>query len=136
VFLQPEKPFDEEGLLRFIEHVAAMRIQLKTHVMLIHHAKRQLELLLESKSASRTPPLKGGAFPSTPPRKNIGGVFKTPSPPGQLQKTRSFWSFVPQDAKKAELQRRIQAGRERKWARKRFSPERYQNLCEVALEEL
>ncbi|SMR52808.1 unnamed protein product [Zymoseptoria tritici ST99CH_1A5] len=127
----PLRHIDESGLLRLYEHVDAMRIQMKTHVILVHHAKRQLERTLEARDQARAG-VKNGLSLKTGP-----GALKTPSPPGsRLQKSRSFWSFVPEDAKKAEMKRRIQAGKERKWARKRFSPERYQRLCEVALDEL
>jgi hypothetical protein len=136
ILSEPDKTFPEQSLLRLTDHVAAMRIQLKTHVVLVHHAKRQLERTLANRDVARGMPSKAAEVATTPPHKNNDGLFKTPSPPGRLQKTRSFWSFVPEDAKKAELQRRIQAGRDRKWARKRFSPERYQNLCEVAMDEL
>jgi hypothetical protein len=54
----------------------------------------------------------------------------------KLPHAKSYWSFVPAHIKANEKQERIVAGRARNWERKRFQPQRYQELCEQALGDL
>jgi hypothetical protein len=54
----------------------------------------------------------------------------------KLPQAKSYWSFVPAHIKANEKQERIAAGRARNWERKRFQPQRYQELCEQALGDL
>lgn len=129
---------DQAMLLRMGDHLASVRTQLERHVDSVRRAKEQLRhTQLEKKknrqtvvTPQRRPDTVGSMANSSSPRP------KSSSYPKQLQKVRSFWSFVPEDDKAAQKKQRIAEGRARKWERKRFDPTRYQNLCEAALDEL
>jgi len=109
---------EEQGidLTRLSEHLDGMRVQLTTHINLLRQAKLATTAA-QAKRASRA------QAPAHAPQK-------------RLPKSKSFWSFTPVDVKMAEKERKIEEGRARAWARKRYDPRKYEALVENALAEL
>jgi hypothetical protein len=103
-------------LNRLPEHLDGMRMQLTTHINLLHRAKLATTVA-QAKRASRA------QAPAHASQK-------------RLPKSKSFWSFTPVDVKVAEKERKIEEGRARAWARKRYDPRKYEALVENALAEL
>lgn len=143
--LSSDQDVDESLCLRFNDHMDSMRMQLETHISLVQLAKDQLRELQAERASSKVAPRFG-----TPLRERSGNVDgavnrsdamddgEALNSSAGLPRLRSYWSFVPVDAKATEKEKRIQAGRDRKWERKteRFNPRKYQDLCERALSEL
>ena len=119
-FTFEHKPTPEElpiDLTRLSEHLAAMHTQITTHINLLRRAKLATTIAqAERASRSQAPAL-------APPQKRI-------------PKSKSFWSFTPVDVKVAEKERKIEEGRARGWARKRYEAGRCVGLVERALAEL
>lgn len=132
-----------------IRHLEAMRIQLDSHLEMLQRARKEtVARQLRRENMRRNI---GGASSTSPPlshkassngrfqlhSSNISGPHLAGSSGiGRIQQMRSFWSFEPADVTADEKRRRIQAGRQRGWARERFCPERYQDLAEKAMAEL
>ncbi|KAF7193498.1 hypothetical protein HII31_05172 [Pseudocercospora fuligena] len=138
---EPEEGLDEAALLRFMDHVNAMRCQIEAHLTMLYNSKDQLYQLQKEKKAAAEARM-GAAMPESA-RDNGKYFFSSPAPSRDrspeakpMPHSRSYWSFVPEDVKVDEKKKRIEEGRQRKWARKRFDPTRYQELAEKALAEL
>ena len=128
VTAQPDSTFDftpaksmvdalDEHIRAFSEHIAA-----------------QLELLQEVKQ--RTLQSQAERMTKNNSRAAPAAKQSTLSARGEMAQSRSYWLFTSDDMKIAEKQKRIQEGRDRLWARKRFDPSRYRQLAEKALAEL
>lgn len=135
----------QDGLcLRLNDHLNSMRMQMETHIALVQKAKEQLRVLQSDRALARVVSTVDTSSKEGPA--NAYGAsrqanrFNDQGPLGgsDLRQARSYWSFVPEDVKLAEKQRRMRAGRERQWERKteRFDARKYQDLCERALDEL
>ncbi|KXS98143.1 hypothetical protein AC578_9406 [Pseudocercospora eumusae] len=138
---EPEEGLDEAALLRFIDHLNAMRCQIEAHLTMLYNSKDQLYQLQKDKKAAAEARM-GAAMPDNA-RDSGKYFFSSPAPSRDrspeakpIPQSRSYWSFVPGDVKVDEKKKRVEAGRGRKWARKRFDPTRYQELAEKALAEL
>ena len=107
----------DEHIRAFSEHIAA-----------------QLELLQEVKQ--RTLQSQAERMTKNNLRAAPAAKQSTLSARGEMAQSRSYWLFTSDDMKIAEKQKRIQEGRDRLWARKRFDPSRYRQLAEKALAEL
>lgn len=130
-----DAPDSSQAALHFQASVEAMRDQIRKHISLVQHAKAQLLLLQASKKPEFSPktrtkqarPRSGAdAEEEEDVVDSVAGVYQA----------RLYWSSVSEDVKLAEKRRRIEEGRKRNWARKRFEPERYIDLCEQTLAEL
>lgn len=125
--------------LRISGHLEALRIQLETHLTMLDGARAETFQVQSDRAVSRL------AAPRTTPQlaplhqraneqgnpgegENRGSRRITPS--------RSYWSFKPEEVRVDEMQRRIQAGREKGWQRQRFSAQKSMELAEKALAEL
>ncbi|KAI5365947.1 hypothetical protein Slin14017_G035870 [Septoria linicola] len=132
----PPKEYLDEGMFaRVTDHLTAMRAQLETHMNAVQQAKEQIHRAQALQQLSR--PL------SITSKNGFGGILSKsarasggPTRQKSLQKSRSFWSFAPEDQKARKKKERIEAGRERKWKKDRFDPSKYRELCEQALAEL
>lgn len=130
--------------LRLNDHLDSMRMQLETHITLVQQTKEQLrDFQTERALSKRTANIDtlSGTLPTNitrDARRASCAYEQEPLISSSLPRARSYWSFVPDDAKAAEKSRRIRDGRERKWERRteRFDARKYQNLCERALDEL
>lgn len=113
--------------LRLVDaHLQAMRKQLHSHTKLLQEAKqRTLDQQAERLSAHLN-------LRKTNKFSSASEVLRS----SKLQQSMSYWSFTPEDQKVLEKQRRIQAGRDRGWARARFDPTRYDRIADAALSEL
>jgi hypothetical protein len=137
---QSDTYLSEPEFSQLEDHLTAMYTQLQTHIRLLQHAKLSTTIA-QAERAARSAPTTGTPLGSVG---NRSGVFNARSPAGSLKGTpkgslaqsRSFWSFTPVDVKVADKQKRLEAGRARKWQRERFRPEKYQDLAEKALAEL
>ncbi|KXT08737.1 hypothetical protein AC579_8529 [Pseudocercospora musae] len=137
----PDGGLDEAALLRFTDHINAMRCQIEAHLTMLYNSKDQLYQLQKEKKAAAEARM-GAAMPES--ARDSGKYFLSSPAPSRdrspeaksIPQSSSYWSFVPEDVKVDEKKARIEAGRERKWARKRFDPTRYQELAEKALAEL
>ncbi|GIZ43437.1 hypothetical protein CKM354_000666500 [Cercospora kikuchii] len=130
---QPKECLDVAMLNRITDHLAAMRTQLETHMKGVQRAQEQIHRAqalqrLETPSRSDRDGNSASNRVSTP--------SNGPSRQKSLRKSRSFWSFAPEDQKARKKKEHIEAGRARRWKRERFDPSRYQTLCEQALAEL
>lgn len=103
-------------LTRLSEHLDGMRMQINTHINLLRRAKLATTVA-QAERASRS------QAPALAPQK-------------RLPKSKSFWSFTPADVKIAEKEKKIEEGRARGWARKRYDPGKCEVLVENALAEL
>jgi hypothetical protein len=103
-------------LTHLSDHLDGMRKQINTHINLLRRAKLATTVA-QAERASRA------QAPALAPQKRI-------------PKSKSFWSFTPTDVKVAEKERKIEEGRARGWARKRYDPGKYEALVENALAEL
>ncbi|GAB7335240.1 hypothetical protein MBLNU13_g07654t1 [Cladosporium sp. NU13] len=112
----PAPDEQEMDLTRLSEHLDGMRKQINTHINLLRRAKHATTIA-RAERASR---------------------FQAPAlaPQKRLPKSKSFWSFTPADVKMAEKERKIEEGRARGWARKRYDPGECEALMENALAEL
>ena len=109
-------------------HLNGTRNQLESHIKLLQEARQQTLRMQAERSAARTAPNISGRLTAL----MDAAEFKNKRMPA----SRSYWSFTPEDVKVLEKQRRIQAGRERGWTRKRFDQVRYTELADTALAEL
>lgn len=123
--LQKYQDYDMTALS---DHLQAMRVQLESHIKLIQEAKYRTLKAQAERSAARKAPNNGGMLTSM--------IDAASAKNKQLPQARSYWSFTPEDVKVLEEQRRIEAGRDRGWKRKRFDPTRYRELGDAALAEL
>ena len=112
--LEPEE--QDTDLTCLSEHIDGMRKQINTHINLLRRA-RLATTIAQAERASRS------QAPALAPQR-------------RLPKSKSFWSFTPADVKIAEKERKIEEGRARGWARKRYDPRRCEALVENALAEL
>jgi hypothetical protein len=139
-FAREQAVVDEEMVVRFTSHLSALRTQLEKHITSVQRAREQAQTAQIKRASMRLSTIGGGPGghknKDSSPTGRPSAVAKPPTPPKSLHKTRSFWSFAPEDQKVNERLRRIEAGRERKWQRTKFDPKRYQTLCENALMEL
>lgn len=103
-------------LTRLSEHLAAMQSQINTHITLLQRAKLATTVA-QAQRASR-----------------MTSTVYAPRP--RIPQSKSFWSFTPTDAKMAEKKAKIEEGRARGLARKRYRSEKYEALAERALAEL
>jgi hypothetical protein len=122
----------------FRDNVEGMRARIRRHISQLHDTE---SMLLANQAAKRNRRTTLAAQQQSEREGLMAGVQKpaiTTTAPGsqQVPSTRSYWSFVPAHIKATEKQERIAAGRARNWERKRFQPERYQELCEQALGDL
>lgn len=109
------------------EHLEGMRIQLESHIKLLREAKQQTINIQGERAAARLAPTTEG---------RLTALMDAAATDRRIQQSHSFWSFTPQDVKAMENQKRVEAGRERQWTRRRFDPTRYKQLAERALAEL
>jgi hypothetical protein len=122
----------------FRDNVEGMRARIRRHISQLHDTK---STLLANQAAKRHRRTTLVAQQQSEKEGLMAGAQKPPTRttalgPQQVPSTRSYWSFVPAHIKATEKQERIAAGRARNWERKRFQPERYQELCEQALGDL
>jgi hypothetical protein len=128
------------------EHIDAMRVQLGNHLRLLDQA---VERTVNAQTAHGTERIS-----LTPSVKSVASkgieCSSTARPDSALSRhdsivsveskrttqVRTYWSFTPEDVKIVEMQNRRKRGRERKWVRDRFQPEKYVELAENALREL
>ena len=103
-------------LTRLSEHLNGMRAQINTHINLL----RQTKLATTVAQAARAARAQAPAL----------------APQRRIPKSKSFWSFTPADVKMAEKEKKIEEGRAREWARKRYDLGKYDALVENALAEL
>ena len=113
---------------RLNEHLQAMHVQLQSHMKLLQDAKQQTLETQAERSAARTAPDQGGKLTAL--------IDAAGAKNKHLSQSRSYWSFTPEDVKVLEMQKRVEAGRQRGWMRKRFEPGRYVELADAALAEL
>ena len=133
---EPKEVFDAAMFARVTDHLTAMRAQLETHMKTVQQAKEQIHRAqaLQALNRPRSNGSNRGMFSAVQTRSTTTGCSL--SRQKSLQKSRSFWSFAPEDQKARKKKERIEAGRERKWKKERFDPTKYQRLCEHALNEL
>ena len=103
-------------LTRLHEHLAGMRRQINTHINLLRRVKLATTIA-QAERASRA---------NTPKQ----------APQKRLPQSKSFWSFTPENIQTAEKKKKIEEGRARGWARKRYDPGKYEALVDSALAEL
>ncbi|KAM0706865.1 hypothetical protein Q7P35_006195 [Cladosporium inversicolor] len=106
----------ETDLTRLSEHIDGMHKQINTHINLLRRAKLATTVAQAARASRAQAP--------------------TLAPQKRLPKSKSFWSFIPADVKIAEKEKKIEEGRARGWARKRYDPRKYEALVENALAEL
>jgi hypothetical protein len=112
--LEPEE--QDMDLTCLSDHLDGMRKQINTHISILRRA-RLATTIAQAERASRS------QAPALAPQK-------------RLPKSKSFWSFTPADVKIVEKERKIEDGRARGWARKRYDSRKCDALMENALAEL
>ncbi|KAM3420303.1 hypothetical protein BST61_g3587 [Cercospora zeina] len=130
---QPKESLDVAKLNRMTVHLAAMRVQLETHMKAVQRAQEQIH------RAQALHRLETPLSSDSDGMQDSNRILASPSGSSRqksLKKNRSFWSFAPEDQRARKKKERIEAGRARRWTRERFDPTKYQNLCEQALAEL
>jgi hypothetical protein len=112
----------------FRENVEGMRARIRRHISQLQDTKSTL-LAKQAEKRDRRVTNAAQQQQQQKPTKEDPSAQKLPQ-------AKSYWSFVPAHIKANEKQDRIAAGRARNWERKRFQPQRYQELCEQALGDL
>jgi hypothetical protein len=140
------------------EGTKAMRFQIQYHIVAIEKVRQETLAKRAARAADRASASTTGASlaPGGKGRSSMDSTKYSGSRPGssssskhdsvtgaemkRLPQLRSFWALTWEDfkadEKKKRIQERIQDGRERKWAKERFRPEKYRELAEKALAEL
>ena len=113
---QPVSEEQNMDLTRLFTHLEGMRTQINTHITLLRRAK----LATTVAQAERASRAKGSRH----------------APQTRVPHSKSFWSFKPEDVQMAEKEKKIEEGRGRGWARKRYNSEHCDSLIDNALAEL